>query len=321
LIGLIETAAAFAAVAFVLSWAFVSAFGRRVGGAASPGHRSVRAALWLYAPVWVPLIATAAALGAGLPATLLFGADHCAAHSSHHHHLCILHPPHASGLWAVATLSVTAAVPAVALFFRALAHVRRDEAIALSLSELSATSALGTDVRVLETDSPLAFTVGLRRPQVLVSVGMLNRASPDALKTVIAHERAHARRRDTLRAALDRAVATILPAASRHNLVREADLAREQLCDAEAARVMGGRPVVARALAEVISLGMGAPASGVSVGGSGTDLEQRVIALLYPGSASLRWLVRYCGVVAALVLIAAGPLHSVFEHALSSLLH
>lgn len=317
--GLVEVAAAVALATFLVAWVVVASFAGRKDEATSPEHRGIRAAVWLYAPFWAPLVVTGSAMASGVPATLLSGADHCGTHATHHHHLCVLHPPHASGAWGVALLVTAVAVPAMWLLGRALARVRRDEALARALTSIATPSGLGDDVRVVESGEPLAFAVGLSRPRILVSTSLLEQINRRSLEAILAHERAHASRRDTLRAALDRVVATILPARARAALLREADLAREQLCDAVASQRVGDRRLVARSLTEVVRLGLRAPGVGVSAGPA--ELEARVSELLDPAWAPRFWRLRYLGALLLLCVVSGGPLHSGFEHMLAQLLH
>lgn len=317
--GLLEVAVAVALATFVVAWFVVATLGGRWHDPTSPEHRGVRAAVWLYAPFWAPLVVTGSALASGVAATLFTGSDHCASHATHHHHLCVLHPPHASGAWGIPLVACAVALPAVIALGRALARVCRDEALARSLSSLATPSGLGDDVGLVESDEPLAFAVGLSRPRVLVSTSLLKQISSRSLVAILAHERAHASRRDTLRAALDRVVATVLPARSRAALLREADLAREQLCDAVASQHVGDRRRVARALIEVVRLGLRAPGVGVSAGPD--ELEARVSELVNPASAPRFWRLRYLGALLLLCAVAGGPLHSGFAHTLAHLLH
>jgi hypothetical protein len=60
----------------------------------------------------------------------------------------------------------------------------------------------GARVRVVASGAPRAFCAGLLRPRVYVSRGLLAALSPAQLRSVIAHERRHATRRDPLRCAL-----------------------------------------------------------------------------------------------------------------------
>jgi Zn-dependent protease with chaperone function len=67
-----------------------------------------------------------------------------------------------------------------------------------------------TEVFVLPTPRPLAFCLGLLRPRIYLSEGLLNELDASELLSVVAHERHHARRRDPLRAVLAKALAHAL---------------------------------------------------------------------------------------------------------------
>lgn len=60
---------------------------------------------------------------------------------------------------------------------------------------------------VVDDAVPRAFSVGLVRPRVLVTTGALHTLTPVELTAVLAHERAHVRRRDALRLLIVRAFA------------------------------------------------------------------------------------------------------------------
>ncbi len=57
-------------------------------------------------------------------------------------------------------------------------------------------------LRVLEAPYPVACTVGLWRPRILLSTGMIATLSPAEIRAVIGHEWGHVMRRDPLRVAL-----------------------------------------------------------------------------------------------------------------------
>jgi hypothetical protein len=63
---------------------------------------------------------------------------------------------------------------------------------------------------VIEDERPRAFCAGLMRPRVYVSTATLELLDDEALRAVLAHERAHARRRDPLRVACGRVIAGAL---------------------------------------------------------------------------------------------------------------
>jgi hypothetical protein len=59
----------------------------------------------------------------------------------------------------------------------------------------------------LEDDRPYAACIGTWQPGVYVSMGLVRRLAPDALRAALAHEESHRRRRDPLRLLLVRVVA------------------------------------------------------------------------------------------------------------------
>jgi Zn-dependent protease with chaperone function len=76
------------------------------------------------------------------------------------------------------------------------------------LASLAATSGapLGRHVRLVESDTPVAFCAGVVRPRVYVSAGMLALLEEDQLAAVLAHEEQHRRARDPLKLAVARVV-------------------------------------------------------------------------------------------------------------------
>lgn len=94
---------------------------------------------------------------------------------------------------------------------------------------------LGIAAVELSTDAPICAMAGILRPRVLLSYGALTRLSDQELRAALAHERAHLRRRETLRegvaAFLNRC--TILPVPSALKLYRDT---REFAADFEAAQ-------------------------------------------------------------------------------------
>lgn len=106
----------------------------------------------------------------------------------------------------------------------------------------------GRAVSVLETAEPLAFCTGLIAPQIVLSSGAIDRLGCDELASVIAHEAAHARRRDPLRLMILTTVADalyFLPIA-RRLAARYATLAEIEADNAASAT--HGKAPLARAL-------------------------------------------------------------------------
>lgn len=275
--------------------------------------------LWLHAPFWVPVVVLAATFAPGLVGALLGQGDHCFAHGGHHHHLCLLHPPHAAGHAAAWVLPLALLLPVALLVLTWSLRVLRERRLARALVATSRPSNLGRDVRLLDRAEPLALTVGLRRPSILLSTGLVREASRETLRVVLEHERAHVARRDTLWSTLDDLVASLLPRRVRCALLDELSLAREQACDAVAAERCGDPMAVALALTEVARLGLLPAGVGVSVASS--SLEARVTHLLAPEQETPGWLLLPFGAILASVVAGAGPAHTAIEHLVSLLLH
>ena len=108
----------------------------------------------------------------------------------------------------------------------------------------------GAPVLVVPSGRPLAFCLGLARPAVVVSDGLVERLSEAELRSVIAHERHHARRRDPLRRALAKAFCDgfwFLPPLRATARLQAA--VSELAADAVAIRSTGARPLASALLA------------------------------------------------------------------------
>src|SRR5262249_766146 len=139
------------------------------------------------------------------------------------------------------------------------------------------------DCRVLPVEEPQAFVLGMLKPRVYLSQGLLATLHRDDLGLVLAHEKAHARRRDPLR----RFVAAVgllfhLPGIAAM-LNRRLARSREMPADADAAHKMEERPRLAEALVRFARLRV-SPATTARIEFLNGDLEARVQELLdsYP---------------------------------------
>jgi Zn-dependent protease with chaperone function len=324
--GLFEVALLAAVLLAASTWVVVViAAPRSASRSGSARRRTLVGRAWLYAVVWVPPVVLLGALLPGLLGALIQWGDHCFTHGHHHHHLCLLHPPHATGDPRIWVLSVGLLVPAMLAWlgcaWRGLSLRRLARTLIATSRKTSQFEHAGVDVRVLDSDEPLALTVGFRVPTILVSSGLLTRASRSTLEVVLAHERAHVQRNDSRLAWLDRFAAALLPHAAAAPLLEQLALAREQFCDTAAAQHVGDPLLVARALTEVARLGMREPGVGVGVGMGSGALEARVLHLLEPPAPTRRAWLWPAVLLATLVLAGAGPLHGVVEHLITSLLH
>ncbi len=138
---------------------------------------------------------------------------------------------------------------------------------------------------VCTLDRPLALTYGLRRPKVLLSTWMLERLDAQELESVLAHELAHATRRDYLAvwlATVLRDAFCYLPTswAAYRQLQRE----KEPTCDDLAIGATRRPLALASALAKVWNeaAGGGAFAAAPSLSGPDELIEDRIERLMGP---------------------------------------
>lgn len=147
----------------------------------------------------------------------------------------------------------------------------------------AAASVSTAPVMCLATSERVAFCAGLWRPRLYVSVGAVAGLARDELEAVLAHEDAHARRRDPLRGLVRRAGADVLffaPLASRWDARRR--LHAELIADRRAVH-RAGAPALAGALLSLADAPQpaGEPAFGASTGDA---LQARIDALTdHPG--------------------------------------
>ena len=176
-------------------------------------------------------------------------------------------------------------------------------------------------IRVMDCAAPLALAAGLSRPEVYISSSLLASLPSNMLWVIVAHERAHVRRRDGLIQFVAHIVSLLHLPGTRRRLLADLSLACEQACDQEAAQEVGDPLRVAETLltlARWFTPAKCVPAVGALSFGSG-DLVPRIEALLStaptPHGVSLPrqvWIALF-----PLLLSAAGyaaePLHRAVE--------
>ncbi len=265
--------------------------------------------------------------------------DHCATHNHGHPHLCFVHLPKVEMNTAFVLLLVV--VVGYALLRMAFASARVARAIRiLGVLALSGERRRDLGVTIIETSQPLCLAAGLFRPHVLLSRGLLEALTTEERAVVLAHERAHVRRRDALVASVVRVLAALHFRSVARWLVREIDVAAEQACDEEAGKLVGDRVAVASAILAVERAAQhtaAEPLALVAVAFGQRAAERRVEPLLAerrvesllaerrvesllaePGPPrSLATLVAGLGAMTVFVLAASGELHHLVESVLS----
>jgi hypothetical protein len=243
--------------------------------------------------------------------------DHCAAHPDHPH-LCLVHPTAAMTPALVLTVMALAGPLAVAALRRLAKHLAALRPV-LDLRR-AASDVLGPGIRRISSPRFFAVTVGLLRPVVIVSSRLIERLDEAEVGVVLAHERAHVRRRDPLVRSMAALLSFSLPPTCRRRILDELELATEQACDEEAAHAVGDRLLVAETLlaverlTSVLAVAPAVNASGIE----GGTLPARIRGLLAPPvhPTDCRLLSALAG-AAAFALIATGPIHHFAEHLLA----
>lgn len=249
----------------------------RRAGTRSPAERARLAFRLGVAPAAFGLLATALCFLPGIAGLVGLAQDHCLQHDDGHLHLCLVHRPALSGV------AEFAALGAVALFLLVL--LVREVRARILVRRLWQTAAFWNGPLV-EVDVPLPFaiTVGRLRPKVVLSSALRAALPPRQLDVVVAHETAHAHRRDALRRFLLDLLAFLHLPALRRRLITEHALACEQACDEVAAQVTGDRLLVAETILAVERLLPHRPLLGAAFADS--NVEARVGSLLAPAPAA-----------------------------------
>lgn len=155
--------------------------------------------------------------------------------------------------------------------------IRRRRALAV----LRAGVTGDTELTVLPTGPPTAFALPGRRPRIVVSASMLAHLDADERRALLAHERAHLTGRH------DQVLLVATLAMCAHPLLRPLrtaiGYALERCADEVAARVVGDRRTVARAVGKAALAGSRAPAG--TLAATGGPVPRRVVALLSPSPA------------------------------------
>lgn len=266
-------------------------------------------------PSILALAMFSAALLPPLVSLLVPALDHCLAHDDHHFHICFRHIPPVLVSGLAQGIALGLVVLGSFVLLRASLRARRRARAWRSLLLTSRyDSALGAHIVALTT--PLAFTAGLWRPRVFVSEALVRDADPETLAIVLAHEHAHARRRDVLVLAVAAWGLRLFGRRTRALLQAELALSAERAADECAAHASGDRLAVAAAIIRVAQHVTASPQLGVArVHFGAGHIDARVAALMAPSPAITGRAVALAALGAAALglLVAADPLHHVIE--------
>ena len=189
------------------------------------------------------------------------------------------------------------------------------------LRPLSLPMMEGCGVRVLSTATLLEPGVfGIVKPVLLLPLGITERLSEAQLRTIVAHELTHIRRRDNLTAALHMLVATVFwfhPAVwgIKARLLEE----RERACDEAVLQSGNDADLYAESILTVCRFYVESPVACVA-GVTGSDLKERIVRIMTEQSLrkldlSRKVLLAACGVAAVAMPLAFGVMDARPVHA------
>jgi Zn-dependent protease with chaperone function len=316
-----------AAFGFALASGIIATFATplaiRMTDRAAPESRHRWLVLVALSPVLLPAAGVLATLTPSLLGLVWPDFDHCLGHGGHAH-LCFVHlPPHLGNVvsWAVLLCSVALVGARVV---RGMVGLRRGARWTSNLLS-QAVKDLALRARVLPIDAPLCLSVGVLRPTTVVSRGFLAAVNAGDLGAVLAHERAHARRKDTLVRLLARAATVFMLPGVRARLLAAIELSAERSCDEAAAQSIGDRVAMAEVILKIERLVGATPPSlrAVTASFGGTAVPARVAALLEPARPDAKdAALRVCVIAVVVALFAVSePLHHVTETILGTLTH
>lgn len=234
-----------------------------------------RARVYL-AAAFAPVASAALLIVAALAPSFGWISDHCDGGDPHAHaHIC----GHHVVAWPSLLLILIAALAVVRGAWRLTRHGHALLRAARVRRTLDAASRLDAELgaQILPFEEPRAFVLGLWRPRLYVTEGLVIGGGSEHLGAVLAHERAHIARRDPFR----RFVAGLGLAFHLPFVARRLDdalaRAQEMAADEDAATTLASRVRVARAL---VALARATPAPEGATAFATSDVTTRVALLM-----------------------------------------
>ncbi|WP_030348247.1 M56 family metallopeptidase [Streptomyces sp. NRRL S-1022] len=209
-----------------------------------------------------------------------------------------------------------AAIPALAVVAAACARTLRRHRRVTRRARRALAGVPGRTVAVLPDSTPYAYALPGGRGRIVVTTALLAGLAPAERRALFAHERAHlsARHHRHLLAAHLAARANPFLRPLRTAVVYTA----ERWADEEAARAVGDRRTVARAIGKAALLSPAAPAPTLAALAAAGPVPRRVAALLAPAPVARTWPSAFTSVGLAAWGAAAGALVSAMSSANSA---
>ena len=181
----------------------------------------------------------------------------------------------------------------------------------------------GTDetLVIVDDEAPHAYSIGGRRPRIVISRGLLQELSAAERRAVLSHEAAHVQHHHDVHLLVVRLAAAMNPML--HRFVATAVFAVERWADEQTATVVGDRRLVARTLVRAALAGVGSVGRpDAALAHAASDVHHRVTALL-AGPPRQRWSVTSATTLLLLAtlmspLLAANNLTALLDRASST---
>lgn len=252
-------------------------------GTLPPATRANVLLAWALSPWVVGLVMLLLVFSPSLAHLLGFAADHCHEHD-HHAHLCLMHTPFFTGAILEQLMLIGAGIVVFGYILKITQRLRQGYRTSQMLLALVKPSSARVRYRVVDSPRPFAITIGLVRPQVVISSRLVASLKPAELSTVVSHEQAHQHRRDVLRLFAAEVLSALHWPTTRHLIFNRLGLAIEQACDEVAAVRSGDRLQVAETIIKMARLaGRFKPMPGaLGAVSTGSNVVLRVERLLRP---------------------------------------
>ena len=222
-------------------------------GKLPPATRANFLLAWALSPVVVGLIMLLLVFSPSLAHLLGFAADHCHEHD-HHSHLCLLHTLFFTGAMLEQLILVGAGIVVFGSILKTAQRLRQGHRALRTLLALVKPPTARVPYRIIDSPRPFAITIGLVRPQVVISSRLVDSLRPAELTTVVSHEQAHQHRHDGLRLFAAEVLSALHWPTTRRLILNGLGLAIEQACDEVAAARSGDRLQVAEAIIKMARL-------------------------------------------------------------------
>ncbi len=172
---------------------------------------------------------------------------------------------------------------------------------------------------LIDHESPVAFTLGLFKPDIYISKGLVDNLQQEDINVVIQHETAHIKRHDNFFRLVVSMSTVLFFKNARAHLIEQFNLAQEMACDNYAAKKVKDKLTVAQTLLKVNRCVVADDNIALcGIKGDGTKIEQRIRALLDSDNFMVPAFLLPLLLTAVFLIpsLLTDPVHHIIEHLL-----